>query len=181
MLFPADRLSEEARILERIRRGEHIEHYESVRRRKDGSLLNVSLTISPLADASGQIVGASKIARNITDRKLTEAALIKSEKLAVAGRLAAMLAHEINNPLQAVTNLIALLGQSPNIELRDQQLVRTAADELGRVNRLTQQSLRFYRDSISPTTVNVKEEIESVPRLVRKTDYGEKHHGDQAI
>ena len=94
MLFPADRLSEEARILERIRRGEHIEHYESVRRRKDGSLLNVSLTISPLADASGQIVGASKIARNITDRKLTEAALIKSEKLAVAGRLAAMLAHQ---------------------------------------------------------------------------------------
>ena len=168
MLIPADRLFEETRILEHIRRGEHIEHYESIRRRKDGGLLNVSLTISPLVDASGQILGASKIARNITDRKLTEAALIKSEKLAVAGRLAAMLAHEINNPLQAVTNLIALLGQSPNIELRDQELVRTAADELGRVNRLTQQSLRFYRDSISPTTVNVKEEIESVLDLYAK-------------
>ena len=99
MLFPADRISEEERILEHIRRGEHIEHYESVRRRKDGSLLNVSLTISPLVDATGQIVGASKIARNITERKQTEAALIKSEKLAAAGQLAAVLAHEINNPL----------------------------------------------------------------------------------
>ena len=168
MLFPADRLSEEARILEHIRRGEHIDHYESVRRRKDGGLLNVSLTISPLVDATGQIVGASKIARNITERKQTEAALIKSEKLAVAGRLAAVLAHEINNPLQAVTNLVALLGRSPNMDSRDQEFVRTAADELSRVNRLTQQSLRFYRESNSPTAVNVKEEIESVLDLYAK-------------
>jgi two-component system CheB/CheR fusion protein len=162
MLIPADRFSEEVRTLEQIRRGEHIRHHESIRRRKDGSLLNVSLTISPLVDAGGQIVGASKIARDITERKQTEAALIKSEKLAVAGRLAAMLAHEINNPLQAVTNLVALLGKSPNLDSRDQEFVRTAADELGRVNRLTQQSLRFYRESISPTEVNVEEEIESV-------------------
>ena len=168
MLFPADRLSEEERILEHIRRGEHIDHYESVRRRKDGSLLNVSLTISPLVDATGQIVGASKIARNITERKQTEAALIKSEKLAVAGRLAAVLAHEINNPLQAVTNLVALLGRSPNMDSRDQEFVRTAADELSRVNRLTQQALRFYRESSSPTAVNVKEEIESVLDLYGK-------------
>ena len=168
MLFPADRLSEEVRVLEHIRRGEHIEHYESVRRRKDGSLLNVSLTISPLADANGQIVGASKIARNITERKQTELALIKSEKLAVAGRLAAVLAHEINNPLQAVTNLMALLGQSPKMDSRDQEFVRTAADELSRVNRLTQQALRFYRESNSPTAVNVKAEIDSVLDLYAK-------------
>ena len=168
MLFPADRISEEERILEHIRRGEHIEHYESVRRRKDGSLLNVSLTISPLVDATGQIVGASKIARNITERKQTEAALIKSEKLAVAGQLAAVLAHEINNPLQAVTNLVAILGRSPNMDSRDQEFVRTAADELSRVNRLTQQSLRFYRESNSPTLVNVEEEIESVLDLYAK-------------
>ena len=168
MLIPADRLSEEASILEHIRRGEHIEHYESVRRRKDGNLLNVSLTISPLVDASGQIVGASKIARDITERKQTEAALIKSEKLAAAGRLAAVLAHEINNPLQAITNVMALLEQSPNMNSRDQEFVRTAAEELGRVNRLTQQSLQFYRESIFPTSVNVKEEIESVLALYAK-------------
>lgn len=168
MLIPADRFPEEESILDHIRRGEHIEHYESVRRRKDGSLLNVSLTISPLVDASGQIVGASKIARDITERKQTEAALIKSEKLAAAGRLAAVLAHEINNPLQAVTNVMVLLEQSPNMNSRDQEFIRTAADELGRINRLTQQSLRFYRESISPTAVNVQEEIESVLDLYAK-------------
>ena len=168
MLIPADRLSEEVRILEHIRRGEHIQHYESVRRRKDESLLNVSLTISPLVDASGQIVGASKIARDITERKQAEAALIKSGKLAAAGRLAAALAHEINNPLQAVTNVMALLGQSPNMDSRDQEFVKTAADELGRVNRLTQQSLRFYRESNSPTAVNVEEVIEGVLDLYAK-------------
>ena len=181
MLFPADRISEEERILEQIRRAEHIDHYESVRRRKDGSLLDVSLTISPLVDAGGQIVGASKIARNITERKQTEAALIRSEKLAVAGRLAAVLAHEINNPLQAVTNVMALLAQSPNVDSRDQEFVRIAADELSRVNRLTQQALRFYRESKSPTLVNVEEEIESVLDLYAKRIASEKHHGDKAI
>jgi two-component system, chemotaxis family, CheB/CheR fusion protein len=154
--------------LDHIRRGEHIEHYESVRRRKDGSSLNVSLTISPLVDAKGQIVGASEIARNITERKQTEATLIRSEKLAAAGRLAAVLAHEINNPLQAVTNVMALLEQSSTTDSRDQEFVRTANDELARVNRLTQQSLRFYRESVSPTAVKVQEEIESVLKLYAK-------------
>ena len=69
LLIPEDRLDEEPQILERIRRGEAIEHYETVRRRKDGSLLDISLTVSPLRDASGRIVGASKIARDITERK----------------------------------------------------------------------------------------------------------------
>jgi two-component system, chemotaxis family, CheB/CheR fusion protein len=168
MLIPADRLFEEDRILDHIRRGEHIEHYESVRRHKDGSLLNISLMVSPLVDTSGQIVGASKIARNITERKQTEAALMKSEKLAAAGRLAAVLAHEINNTLQAVTNVMTLLGQSTNMDSRDQEFVRTAIDELARVNRLTQQSLRFYRESAYPTVVNVEEEIESVLDLYAK-------------
>jgi len=168
MLIPADQLFEEERILDRIRRGEHIDHYESVRRRKDGTLLNVSLTISPLVDASGQIVGASKIARNITDRKQTEVALMKSEKLAVAGRMAAVLAHEINNPLQAVINLMALLEQSNNMDARDQEFVRTAIDEMARVNRLTQQSLRFYRESASSTAVSVAEEIDNVLDLYAK-------------
>jgi two-component system CheB/CheR fusion protein len=105
---------------------------------------------------------------DITERKQTEAALMKSEKLAAAGRLAAVLAHEINNPLQAVTNVMALLAQSSNMDSRDQQFVKTAIDELARVNRLTQQSLRFYRESVSPTSVNVEEEIESVLDLYAK-------------
>ena len=68
LLIPEDRHDEEPSILERIRHGQRIEHYETVRRRKDGGLIDISLTVSPLADATGTIVGASKIARDITDK-----------------------------------------------------------------------------------------------------------------
>ncbi|MFZ0066982.1 MAG: PAS domain S-box protein [Pseudolabrys sp.] len=69
IVIPADRQSEEREILTRIRRGERIDHYETVRRRKDGSLVVVSLTVSPVRNAEGQIIGASKIARDITEQK----------------------------------------------------------------------------------------------------------------
>jgi two-component system CheB/CheR fusion protein len=168
LLFPPDRLHEEDVILERIRRGEHIEHYESVRRRKDGKLLDVSLRISPIVDARGQIVGASKIARDITERKLTEAALVKSEKLAAAGRLAATLAHEINNPLQAVTNLVSLWRQSPGLDPQGQGYAAMAEEELNRVTHLTQQSLNFYREATFPIAVDVADSIEKVLSLYTK-------------
>jgi two-component system CheB/CheR fusion protein len=72
-LVPPDRHNEESAILERIRRGERIDHYETVRQRKDGSLVDISLAVSPLKDAAGKVVGASKIARDITERKQAEA------------------------------------------------------------------------------------------------------------
>jgi PAS domain S-box-containing protein len=73
ILIPADHPNEEPEILERIRRGEHINHYETIRVRKDGTVLNISLTVSPVRDSTGKIVGASKIARDITEHKRTEA------------------------------------------------------------------------------------------------------------
>ncbi len=69
MLIPPDRLDEEPEILSRIRRNERIEHYETVRRRKDGSLVDISLTVSPILDADGRVIGASKIAHDITERR----------------------------------------------------------------------------------------------------------------
>jgi len=74
-IIPPDRHDEEIRILKRIRHGERIEHYDTVRQRKDGSLVEISLTISPIKDATGKIVGASKIAREISKRKQAETAL----------------------------------------------------------------------------------------------------------
>ena len=73
MLIPPERLDEEPAIIRRIRRGERIEHYETVRRRKDGSLIDISLTVSPIMAADGRVIGASKIARDITERKRSEA------------------------------------------------------------------------------------------------------------
>lgn len=75
MLIPPDRQEEEPAILQRIRAGERIDHFETIRRRKDGALLDISLTISPIKDSNGRLVGASKIARDISSRKQTEAAL----------------------------------------------------------------------------------------------------------
>jgi PAS domain S-box-containing protein len=75
LIIPPERRSEETGILARLRRGERIENFDTVRHRKDGSLLNISLTISPIRDATGRVVGASKVARDITDRKRTEHAL----------------------------------------------------------------------------------------------------------
>ena len=80
MLIPADRLDEEVSILDRLSRGERIDHFETQRRHKDGRLLDISLTVSPIADARGQVVGASKTARDISERKRAEATLQESER-----------------------------------------------------------------------------------------------------
>src|SRR6266496_2059970 len=79
VLIPPDRDNEEPEILERIRKGELMDHYETMRRRKDGSLVEISLTVSPVIDESGKIVGASKIARDITARKEAERQLLKRD------------------------------------------------------------------------------------------------------
>jgi PAS domain S-box-containing protein len=79
LLIPPERLDEEPSILQRLRRGERVDHFETVRRRKDGFLLDVSLTVSPVRDAQGKIVGASKIARDISENKRIQAELLASE------------------------------------------------------------------------------------------------------
>ncbi len=80
LLIPPERLEEEPRILDRLRRGERVDHFETVRRHKNGTLLNISLTISPVRDSTGQIIGASKIARDITELLNTRQALARSHQ-----------------------------------------------------------------------------------------------------
>ena len=99
MVIPADRQSEEREILTRIRRGERIDHYETVRRRKDGSLVVVSLTVSPVKNAEGQIIGASKIARDITEQKRSQ------EQIATLAREAE---HRSKNLLATVQATVRL-------------------------------------------------------------------------
>lgn len=79
IIIPPDRFHEEPKILDQLRRGQKVDHFETIRRRKDGTLVDISLTISPIRDAHGKIIGASKIARDITSRKRVEAALKESE------------------------------------------------------------------------------------------------------
>ena len=112
ILVPADHLDEEPGILERIRRGERIDHYETVRVRKDGTPLNISLTVSPVRDVSGRIVGASEIARDVTGRNRLEAERRRTE--AQNSILAREAEHRTKNILAAVLATVTLT-QAANV------------------------------------------------------------------
>ena len=118
LLLPPDRLDEEAMILERVRRGERLRHYETIRLRKDGSEIAVSLTISPILSASGMIIGASKIVRDITAERRSQsriqelqAELVHVARMSTLGQMASAIAHELNQPLTAVNNYASALGR----------------------------------------------------------------------
>lgn len=119
--------------------------------------LSVSCVL--VRDAREKIIGLLLVLQDITERKQTEAALRRTEKLAAAGRLAATIAHEINNPLEAVTNLVYLARTQPG---RAREFLEFADQELARVAHIAKQTLGFYRDTSASAPVNVSEAIENV-------------------
>ena len=121
----------------------------------------------PVRTGSQAVRWAGMILVETTERRRAEDALRRTEKLAAAGRLAASIAHEINNPLEAVTNLLYLIRQAP-LDPESAEYADLASHELARVSEITQQTLRFYRQSTLPVMSNVSELVESVLAL---------HHG----
>ena len=160
-IIPAELHEEERRILNTIRRGERVEHFETNRLTKSGERIVVSLTVSPVRDEAGAVIGASKTARDITQLKKTEQALRMTERLASVGRMAATVAHEINNPLEAVTNLVYL---AKGVAARDdvRHYLNTIEEELNRISHITKQTLGFYRETIAPSAVRVGEMLSPV-------------------
>jgi PAS domain S-box-containing protein len=104
---------------------------------------------------------------DIHDQKLAEEALRRNEKLATAGRLAASVAHEINNPLEAVTNLLYLLVNNPSLDRSAREYVNIAQQELARVGEITTQMLRFHRQSTGPAPVRIADILDSILALYR--------------
>lgn len=145
-LIPPDLQSEEQAIIEKIQSGKRIDHYETVRLAKNGERLDVSLTISPLKNSSGKIIGASKVLRNITERKRLERNLLQAEKIAATGKMAATIAHEINNPLESVLNLIYLARTNASDSVQVADYLLTAEEELLRVSHIAKQTLGYYRE-----------------------------------
>lgn len=172
VIVPQELHADESLLLRKVQAGNRIEHFQTVRINKRGDRIHVSLTVSPVKDEHGEIIGAAKIARDITQEKKLEAALYTSEKLASVGRLAATVAHEINNPLQAVTNFIHLAKQQ---SMSSPKILRYLADadrELGRVIHLAQQTLGFYRDNSYPVLMPVSDVVEDVLAIYeRKLTY----------
>jgi PAS domain S-box-containing protein len=161
-LIPEELHYEEDEILRKLRAGERIDHYETTRIKKNGAMIEVSVTISPIRDESGRVIGASKIARDISDRKRMERLLVQSEKLAATGRMAAAIAHEINNPLEALVNLIFLARQNIPEEGKAHAYLVTAEGELERVSHIARQTLGYYRDTGSPMEVHLHDLIANV-------------------
>ncbi len=170
MLVPPDHPDELPDLLERIRRGERIEHFETQRIRKDGSRMDVSLTISPVRNAEGKIVGASKISRDITARK--EEDRRKNEFLA-------LLAHELRNPLAPLRNGLQVMRLAGNnldaveqarsmMERQLQHLIRLV-DDLLDVSRISQGKLVLRKERLSLAAV-VASALETCETLVNQQD-----------
>ena len=162
LIAPPERLDEVLQNQKRLNAGERIEPYETQRRRKDGTLVPLSLSIFPLRNKAGDIVGSSAIARDITARLKSEAALRRSERLATAGRLAASIAHEINNPLEAVTNLIYLARNDPQ---KSAQYLQMADVELDRIAKIARQTLGFVRPSAAAGPFDLNATLDEVLAL----------------
>jgi len=155
-LIPEHLHSDEPEIIENIRAGRRLENFDTVRVTKDGRLIDVSLTISPIRDMDGRIIGASKILRDISARKQLERSLMQAEKIAATGRMAATIAHEINNPLASVVNLLYLLR--PEIDSPEgTRYLASAESELARVSHIAKQTLGYYRENGAASRTNLRD------------------------
>ncbi|SNS99363.1 PAS domain S-box-containing protein [Granulicella rosea] len=165
LILPADQRESLAKAMREVERGREYAG-EIVACRKDGSQFEASIKLTPHMEAPGTFVASSAVLRDISLQKRAERALLQNEKLASVGRLASSIAHEINNPLASVTNLLYILDlQVPTPELK--ALVTTAQEELARVSQITTHTLRFHRQSSSPADLNVTKLFESVVGLYR--------------
>ncbi len=162
-LYPPDRADELAPILDGIRRGERVEHFETKRARKDGTILDVSISVSPIRDASGAVAGASAVIRNMTERNRLEAhrralehQLHQSERLESLGQLAGGVAHDFNNLLAVIMNFAAFAAE----ETTDKPAARADIEQIQaaaqRAARITKQLLIVgRRQAAQPETLGL--------------------------
>ncbi|MEI9979304.1 MAG: ATP-binding protein [Edaphobacter sp.] len=117
---------------------------------RDGAEICIDDSGAPIRDSSGEMIGVVLVFRDITERRMSEGALMRAEKLAAAGRLAATVAHEVNNPLEGLTNLVYIARRSDSLD-EVRHLLSQAEGELARIAHLTRQSLGFYRETSTPS------------------------------
>jgi PAS domain S-box-containing protein len=175
LIIPSELRQEERQILERIRQGDRVDHFETVRVAKSGRRLDISLTISPVRDDSGRVIGASKVARDISERKQIDAALRDADRR--KDEFLATLAHELRNPLAPIRHSLEILVRSEG----DPRLFRHATDILGRqlshmirlvddlldVSRITRDKLQLRKTRVDLASI-VRHAVESSRPLAER-------------
>ena len=165
LIIPKERNDEEFVIIGKVRSGQRVDHFETVRRRKDGTAIDISLTVSPILDARGNIVGASKVARDISGQKQTEILL------ADAGRrkdeFLANMSHELRTPMNAVIGISHLLAMSQSLSSKDQRLVVMLKQSADSMMALINNLLDFSR--LETGVLHLEETEFDLPSLVEKT------------
>lgn len=139
--------------------------YDTALIRKDGTRILVADSGAPIRDQTGEIMGIVLVFRDITVERRTQETLLANEKLAVAGRLAATIAHEIHNPLDAVSNLLYLMRTGVTEE-ESRQFIEMAESELARVTQISRAMLGLYRESRAPVPVDLKEILHDILLLM---------------
>ncbi len=156
LLIPEQHRDQEAAAMARLARGERIQHFETERRAKDGRQVYVSLTVSPVRDADGRIVGASKIARDVTERKLAEAERREAERR--KDEFLAILSHELRNPLAPLRNAVTILGMAGDDAVVRSQVQGILERQVNQMSRLVDELMdltRISRGLITPQKVPV--------------------------
>jgi len=175
LIIPDDRKSEEKMILSRLRRGERIDHFETVRVTKDGRLLDISLTISPICNEAGDLIGASKVARDITDQKRAQRELREADER--KNEFLALLAHELRNPLGPIRHAVKILrarAPSPEelqwatsiIDRQTEHMTRLVEDLLD-VARITRGTIELRRERVDVAMV-LNAAVEASGALVQR-------------
>lgn len=168
MLLPAEHRDEPAQLLERIKRGERIDDYETVRIRKDGKRIHVSLIVSPIKDPAGEVVGTFTIGQDITVRLNMEAQLWQAHKMESIGILARGIAHNFNNILAVIQGYASLLMMARDLPASVTDQAQKISQATDRAANLTRQLLVFsQRQELRPEDLDLNEAVESMASMLQ--------------
>jgi two-component system sensor kinase FixL len=163
VIFPLDRIEEEAVILGRIRSGERVDHYETARRHKDSQIINVSVTASPIRDASGKISGVSTIMRDLTGRNIRDqriqelqAELAHIQRLNELGQVVSTLVHEVSQPLTAISNYVNACRRL--VETEDQERIQSILQRITDQTNRTRGIVERIRDFVKKRDFQMRAE-----------------------
>lgn len=169
ILIPADRSEEYLEAMKKVRAGEAMPVYETVRRRKDGTLINFSVGISPIEARDGEVVGMSKISHDLSQVRKLEAQLIEAQKMEVIGQLTGGVAHDFNNILAVMLGYSELLMADSNLPEPSRRFATAIRDAANRGTGLTRQLLVFSRkETVQLAIVNLNDVLDEMASLLRQ-------------